>query len=404
MAEIEITKLKLADLHPTKKNPRKITAEGLETLRKNIREFPSMLDVREIVVDEDLRILGGHQRVKALLADGETEATVKIVRGWTEDEKDRFIAQDNIQNGEWDEEKIDAFWDREELIEMGADLIKDETEEIDREIEEDTPPEPTPDEPAITQPGDIWHLGEPRLMCGDSTKPEDVEKLMAGEQADLWLTDPPYNVDYEGGTGLKIQNDHMENSAFRTFLDEAFAAAKNVLKPGGAFYIWHADSEGFNFRGACNDNELQVRECLIWNKSSLVLGRQDYQWKHEPCLYGWKDGAPHYFINSRSLTTVIEDYQDVDKMTKTELKAALKTMLNGGTPTTVIDCAKPSRSEEHPTMKPVKLFAELMRNSSRERESTRHIRWERNDRDGSRATQPQGIRDGIGSTLLRRNY
>ena len=364
--KVEVKKLKLADLHPTKKNPRKITPEDLDRLKGKLRDFPSMMDVREIVVDENLRILGGHQRVKALLADGETEATVKIVTGWTDDEKDKFIIRDNVSDGDWDEDIIDSDWDKDVLRDEGVPITDDE-EEIEKEIEEPETPE-VEDGPTICQPGDIWQLGEHRLMCGDSTKPEDVERLMAGETADLWLTDPPYNVDYEGGTGLKIQNDKMEDSAFRTFLNEAFFAAKNVLKDGGAFYIWHADSEGYNFRGACQDNDLKVRECLVWNKSSLVLGRQDYQWKHEPCLYGWKDGAPHYFINDRSLTTIIEDTADIDKMSKTELKTALKNMLNGGVPTTVIDCEKPSRSEDHPTMKPVKLFAYLMRNSSRERE------------------------------------
>ena len=359
----ELRTVKLADLKPTKKNPRKITPEDLEKLKRSVREFPKMLEAREIVVDENLRILGGHQRVKALLANGETETTVKVLSGWSEEDKDRFVIQDNIQNGEWDEQILAEEWDAKLLEDCGLEIV-DETEEIKKEIEEPETPEPE-DGPTICQPGDIWQLGEHRLMCGDSTNPEDVEKLMAGEQADLWLTDPPYNVDYEGGTGLKIQNDHMENSAFRRFLVDAFFAAKNVLKDGGAFYIWHADSEGYNFRGACADNELTVRECLVWNKSSLVLGRQDYQWKHEPCLYGWKDGAGHYFIDDRSLTTVIEDYADIDAMSKTELKTALKNMLNGGVPTTVIDCEKPSRSEDHPTMKPVKLFAYLIKNSSK---------------------------------------
>jgi len=367
MAEIEIKTVSLSELHETEHNPRQITKEDMERLKNSVRTFPEMLDVREIVVDENMTILGGHQRVKALKANGTTEATVKIVKGWTDAQKERFVIQDNVQNGDWDREILDEHWDRELLEECGVPIEDDRQEEIEKEIEEPEMPEED-DGPTICQPGDVWQLGEHRLMCGDSTKPEDVEKLMAGEKADLWLTDPPYNVDYEGGTGLKIKNDKMEDSAFRNFLNAAFFAAKNVLKDGGAFYIWHADSEGYNFRGACSDNELTVRECLIWNKSSLVLGRQDYQWKHEPCLYGWKDGAGHYFIDDRSLTTVIEDYADIDAMSKTELKTALKNMLNGGVPTTVIDCEKPSRSEDHPTMKPVKLFAYLMKNSSRQGE------------------------------------
>lgn len=153
------------------------------------------------------------------------------------------------------------------------------------------------------------------------------------ELIDLWLTDPPYNVDYEGGTGLKIQNDKMEDSAFRSFLRDSFAVASTFMKDGAAFYIWHADSEGYNFRGACQDNGLKIRECLIWNKNSLVLGRQDYQWKHEPCLYGWKDGA-HKWYSDRSQTTVI-------------------------------DFDRPKVSAEHPTMKPIGLFAYLIENSTK---------------------------------------
>ena len=359
----ELKKVKLADLIPTKNNPRKITPEDLEKLKKSVREFPKMLEAREIVVDENMRILGGHQRVKALQANGETETTVKIVTGWSEEEKERFIIQDNLQNGEWDQEILST-WDQEKLEGWGMELLP-EPEEIEKEIEEPETPE-AEDGPTICQPGDIWQLGEHRLMCGDSTKPEDVQKLMAGEQADLWLTDPPYNVNYEGATKdkLTIQNDKMGDSAFHNFLFDAFAAANGVMKAGCPFYIWHADSESYNFRGAMKENGFTIRECLIWNKSSMVLGRQDYQWKHEPCLYGWKEGA-HYFTPERNLTTVIDDFADIDKMTRSELKAALKEMLNGGVPTTIIDCAKPSRSEEHPTMKPVKLFAYLMKNSSK---------------------------------------
>lgn len=183
--------------------------------------------------------------------------------------------------------------------------------------------------------GDIWTLGEHRLMCGDSTNTDEVKKLMDGELADLLLTDPPYNVSYEGGTKekLTIMNDSMEDSAFRSFLVSAFTSGVENMRKGAAFYIWHADSEGYNFRGACRDVGLQIRQCLIWNKNQLVLGRQDYQWKHEPCLYGWKDGSSHYFINDRSQTTVL-------------------------------DFNKPQRNGEHPTMKPVELFGYCINNST----------------------------------------
>lgn len=214
------------------------------------------------------------------------------------------------------------------------------------------------------KPGDVWKLGNHRLICGDSTKGETITRLMNGERADLLLTDPPYNVNYEGGTGLKIQNDSMEDNAFRNFLTDAFRSANAVMRDGAAFYIWHADSEGYNFRTAVKDTGWKLRECLIWNKNALVLGRQDYQWKHEPALYGWKEGA-HYFTYSRKETTVIDQEQkDPEDMTKAELLEALKEILDN-TPSTVINCDRPARSEAHPTMKPIKLFSYLIQNSTK---------------------------------------
>ena len=173
-------------------------------------------------------------------------------------------------------------------------------------------------------------------MCGNSTLIDDVEKLMQGNLADMLITDPPYNVDYTGKTkdALKIQNDSMEDSQFRQFLTDAFTAADSVMKPGAVFYIWHADSEGYNFRGACKDTGWQVRECLIWMKNSMVLGRQDYQWKHEPCLYGWKEGASHLWASDRKQTTILE-------------------------------FDKPTASKLHPTMKPIALFDYQIKNNTK---------------------------------------
>lgn len=177
-------------------------------------------------------------------------------------------------------------------------------------------------------------------MCGDSTKEQDVLKLMQGKKADLFLTDPPYNVDYTGKTedALKIDNDDMEDEDFREFLRKAFTCANNVMVEGASFYIWHAHSEGYNFRGACHDIGWRVRQCLIWAKNSMVMGRQDYQWKHEPCLYGWKDGASHRWYSDRTQTTLL----NFDRPTKNDL---------------------------HPTMKPLDLFGYLVQNSSRKGES-----------------------------------
>lgn len=180
-------------------------------------------------------------------------------------------------------------------------------------------------------------IGGCRLICGDSTDINVIERLMGGEKADLLITDPPYNVDYEGKTkdALKIQNDKMADETFRQFLRDAFANANAVMRAGAVFYIWHADSEGYNFRGACADTDWKVRECLIWHKNSMVLGRQDYQWQHEPCLYGWKDGASHLWASDRKQTTIL-------------------------------NFDRPSRSELHPTMKPVNLFAYQISNNTHE--------------------------------------
>lgn len=214
----------------------------------------------------------------------------------------------------------------EELLEEPKDAQEDDFDADAAFNEIDVP---------ITSRGDVWKLGKHRLMCGDSTSAADVQKLMDGSRADLLLTDPPYNVDYEGGTKdkLKIKNDSMADDTFRMFLADAFTAANEVMKPGAVFYIWHSDSEGYNFRGACRDAGWQVRQCLIWNKNSLVMGRQDYQWKHEPCLYGWKDGAAHLWATDRKQTTVI-------------------------------DFDRPQKSDLHPTMKPIGLFDYQIQNST----------------------------------------
>lgn len=359
---IERYDAKISDLKPTEKNPRQISKKDFEALKKSLKDFPEMRELREIVCDEEMRILGGHQRIKALKAIGETTVPVKKVFGLTESQKDEFIIKDNIANGDWDWDILANEWNQDKLEEWGLEIEGFGDEE--KEIVEDLPPE-APEEP-VSKVGQIWQLGDHRLMVGDSTDPKQVAKLMGGEKADLLVTDPPYNVNYEGGTGMKIINDHMDDDSFYKFITAAYRAADTSMRPGAAYYIWHADLNGNPFRSALDEVDWQLRQVVIWNKSSLTLGRQDYQWKHEPCLYGWKSGAAHYFIDDRTLTTVIDDDKTVNDLSKKELRGIVQAIIDNRS--TIIEEDKPSRSELHPTMKPVKLIARLIKNSSRERE------------------------------------
>lgn len=190
--------------------------------------------------------------------------------------------------------------------------------------------------------------------------------MRGGGAINLFLTDPPYNVDVQNSTGDKIMNDNMPETEFRVFLEKAFSNADRVMQPGAAFYVWHGESTGLSFRLAAERVGWQVRQCLIWNKNHFVLGRQDYQWKHEPCLYGWKEGASHYFFDSRGEATVLEDKGvELKKLKKEEMLQLLQQIFSDKKATTVIDCDKPVADAEHPTMKPVKLIGYLMRNSTR---------------------------------------
>lgn len=328
--------LDIADLVPYDRNPR-LNDGAVDAVAESIDQVGY---ITPIVVDENRLILAGETRCKALKKRGAQRVNVLQVFGLTEEQKKKYRLLDNkvgeiadwdldLLAGELESVDFDGFdFGFDDLM---ADFSEGAAETIEPEAVEDDFEEELPDEP-VAKPGDIYQLGKHRLMCGDSCDIDAVTRLMRGKLADLLLTDPPYNVAYEGGTGLTIQNDNMEDAAFRQFLKDAFSCADVVMKPGAAFYIWHADSEGFNFRGACHDIGWHVRQCLIWNKNSLVLGRQDYQWKHEPCLYGWKNGAAHIWLNDRKQTTVL-------------------------------DFDRPKKSDIHPTMKPIALFDYQIRNS-----------------------------------------
>lgn len=371
--ELQIIYKKTADLLPYARNARTHSDSQVAQLAASIKEFGFN---NPVAIDADGMILCGHGRVMAAQRLGMDQVPTVCLSHLSELQKKAYILADNklALNAGWDNDMLKVELEDLKTSDFNLDLIGFSNEELDEIMNEDEEQEVEDDDYNVMVPeepkaklGEIYILGKHRLMCGDSTSIQDVEKLMGEQQADLLLTDPPYNVDYEGGTDkkLKIKNDNMEDQAFRQFLIDVYKAADHVMKPGAPFYIWHADSEGANFRGAAKDMGWQIRECLIWVKNSLVLGRQDYQWRHEPCLYGWKAGAAHYFTDSRAESTVIEDQVNVDKLSKDELKTLCKKLLDPGIETTVIREKKPSINDVHPTMKPVKLFGRLVKNSSK---------------------------------------
>lgn len=239
-------------------------------------------------------------------------------------------------------------------------------EEQIADVVEDEVPDPE-DVETRCHTGELWRLGDHLLLCADATDATELDRLLGGGTLiDLLLTDPPYGVAYTGGTAneLTIENDDLEDDAFVEFLTAAFSPALDHMRAGAAYYLWHADTRRDPFIKALEACDAKVRQVLVWVKNAFALGRQDYQWQHEPCLYGWKEGSAHYFGISRSETTVLEDV-DLKTLTKAQLLERLETIQEEAGPSTVIRCDKPARNAEHPTMKPVRLIAYLMANSSR---------------------------------------
>jgi len=368
---MEIKKLSIDKLHPAKYNPRKELKPGdpeFEKLKRSIEEFGL---VEPIILNKRTgNVVGGHQRLSVLKYLGYTETDCVIVDLDETKEKALNVALNKI-SGEWDDGLLSALLKDIEnsgfdVSLTGFDAVEIESMFDDEDnIIEDEPPEPEDDNNQFVKLGDIWLLGRHRLVCGDSTKYDDVLKLTEGKEIDLCITDPPYNVNYESG-GQTIQNDNMGEEDFKAFLTKAFTCINKVLKPGGAFYIWHAETPSGVFRQACNNALGIVRQVLIWNKNAFTLGRSDYQNKYEPCIYGWKDGASHYFIDDRTQATVYEDKDiDLKKLKKEEMLKLLQEIFSDKVSTDVINEDKPTKSSEHPTMKPVRLIARLIKNSSK---------------------------------------
>ena len=341
MKEMRVIILPVGDVVPYENNPRN-NDQAVDAVANSIKEFGFKVP---IIIDKNNVIVAGHTRLKAAKKLGLESVPCIMADDLTEDQIKAFRIADNkvgeIATWDFDKLNIELSGIELDMSQFGFDL---EIEEEDFEVEEVEPVEP-PENPTTKQ-GDIWILGDHRLICEDSTDINAIEKLLDGKLADLLLTDPPYNVALGmGGSvdearkrhrrtdGLVIMNDKQDDEDFYEFLLSFYNAAFSNLKEGASYYIWHADNESLNFRKALKDAGITLRQTLIWNKNTFTLGRQDYQWKHEPCLYGWKDGASHNWYSDRSQSTVL-------------------------------DFNRPTKSDIHPTMKPVELFAYQIQCSS----------------------------------------
>jgi len=332
------------EIKPSHRNTNKHTPEGTALLKKSINDFGVL---ESIATATDGTIITGHARFEQFTENGLKPKFIKL-------EKDEFaVLETDIENDtkQYYEAQIMANTTANKNFDLDIEMIDVIAEEFDIDIEEvgvdiegvdevleatEDDFDATPPEYPITVLGDLYEIGEHRLLCGDSTQTDTFEKLMDGQLADLVVTDPPYNVAYTGGTkdALTIKNDSMGNDDFYKFLYDFYTALTTAVKKGGAIYVWHASSEVINFGKAMVDAGWLLKQQLIWVKNTMVMGRQDYQWKHEPCLYGWLKGDSHKWYSDRKQTTVIE-------------------------------WDKPQRNAEHPTMKPIGLFGYQIENSSK---------------------------------------
>ena len=338
---MQIEKLKIEQLIPSDYNPRKDLKPGdaeYDKLKRSIEQFGYVEPVIWNKVTG--RVVGGHQRLKVLIDMGITEVECVVVELTETKEKALNVALNKI-SGDWDKDKLALLiadlqgsdfdvsltgFDPTELDDLFKDSLKDGIKDDDFDVDAEL------QKPALTKPGDVWLLGRHRLVCGDSTKAETFAALMDDRKANLVVTDPPYNVNYEGSAG-KIKNDNMANDVFYSFLLAAFQNTEAVMADDASIYVFHSDTEGLNFRRAFSDAGFYLSGCCIWKKQSLVLGRSPYQWQHEPVLYGWKKTGKHQWYSGRKETTIWE-------------------------------FDKPKKNGDHPTMKPIPLLAYPIMNSS----------------------------------------
>lgn len=389
---MNIEKRRLSDLKPAKYNPRKALTPEDDEYQKIKRSIEQFGYIDPIIINSDGTIIGGHQRHTVLSDLGYEDADVVVVDLNKQDEKALNVALNKI-SGEWDEVALKDLLVELDLGDYDITLTGFSHKELDDLIElTDFDPEVIDDgydsEAAyseskkgdpIVKPGEIWKLGRHRLMCGDSTKIEDIQRLMGAEMLDLVITDPPYNINYgekqsylesyrSNKNGKKpINGDVMEDDAFWGFLLAAFRNMKKRMRDGAVIYVFHPEVCGLSFRKAFLDAGFKLSEVLVWEKDVLTLSRSDYQWRHEPILYGWKEGAAHYFIKDRTQDTIFSgDGMDFDAMKKQELVQFCKDIVHQYEElSTVIYEKRQMNNSLHPTMKPLDLIARFMKNSSK---------------------------------------